>query len=105
MFNFIKKVLSPSEEVDLKQLNKDGAIIIDVRSPAEFKSGHLPASKNIPLQQMSSNLDSLNPHKPIIVCCASGVRSGSAKRMLNKAGFEKVYNGGGWIQLQNKLQE
>lgn len=104
MFNFIKQVLSPSEVVDLKQLSKDGALIIDVRTPSEFKSGHISKSKNIPLQQLPSKLDSLNPHKPIIVCCASGARSGSAKRMLSKAGFEKVYNGGGWTQLQYKLQ-
>lgn len=57
MFNFIKQVLSPGEEVDLKQLSKDGALIIDVRTPAEFKSGHISKSKNIPLQQLSSKLE------------------------------------------------
>ncbi|MBO6536217.1 MAG: rhodanese-like domain-containing protein [Balneolaceae bacterium] len=105
MFNFIKKALTPTEEINFKQLQQEGATIIDVRTPSEYQSGHVQGSKNIPLQQLPSSLDSLNPHKTIIVCCASGARSGSAKRMLNKAGYDKVYNGGGWMQLQNKLHE
>ena len=105
MFNLLSKVFSPGEVIDFKQLMKEGAVIIDVRTVNEYQSGHVVKSKNIPLQQLSNQITSLNPHKPIIVCCASGARSGSAKRMLQKAGFENVVNGGGWMQLQNKLQE
>jgi rhodanese-related sulfurtransferase len=103
MLQFLKKLFSSSEPVDFKELLVQGAQIIDVRTPGEFKSGHIKKAKNIPLQDLSKKLDSLNKHKTYILCCASGARSGSARRMMASAGFENVHNGGGWMQLQNKI--
>jgi rhodanese-related sulfurtransferase len=80
----------------------NGAVIIDVRSAGEYRGGHIPGSKNIPLQNLSGQIAKLDKKKPIITCCASGMRSGSAKSLLKAKGFE-VYNGGSWMSLQHKL--
>lgn len=86
-------------KVDLSDLIANGAQIIDVRSPAEFKSGHLKKSVNIPLDKLSSSIKKLSKEKPVITCCASGMRSSSAKSILQKAGFD-VHNGGPWTNLK-----
>ena len=102
MFDFIKNLFG-SKGVDLKELFIGGAQIIDVRTPAEFKNGHIKQSKNIPLQQLQSEMKKLDLKKPIITCCASGMRSASAKSILKQNGFD-AHNGGGWNSLQNKLR-
>lgn len=103
MFDFIKKLFG-SKTVDLKDLYLNGAQIIDVRTPAEFSNGHIKQSKNIPLQELVSEMKKMDVKKPIITCCASGMRSASAKSLLQQNGFE-AYNGGGWASLQNKLNK
>ncbi|MFM7724102.1 MAG: rhodanese-like domain-containing protein, partial [Bacteroidota bacterium] len=60
-------------------------------------------SKNIPLQSLQQQMKNLPKDKAIITCCASGMRSGSAKSMLQNNGFKEVYNGGGWLSLQSKI--
>jgi len=102
MIDFIKKLFGKNK-VDYKTLVENGAQIIDVRTPAEYSSGSIRNSKNIPLQQLVSEMKKLDLKKPIITCCASGMRSASAKAILKQNGFE-VYNGGGWTALQNKLK-
>lgn len=87
-------------KVDLDQWIKDGATIVDVRSKGEYQSGNVKGSINIPLDQLKSNLSKLNKSKPIITCCASGMRSGSAKMILKANGFEKIHNGGSWSSLR-----
>ena len=89
-------------KVDFAQLMNDGAIIVDVRTPGEYAGGHIKGSKNIPLQSLSQNLNKLPKDKVIITCCASGMRSGSAKSILQSNGYKEVYNGGGWAGLQRK---
>ena len=101
MIDFIKKLFGKNK-VDYKALVENGAQIIDVRTPAEYSSGSIRNSKNIPLQQLVSEMKKLDIKKPIITCCASGMRSASAKAILKQNGFE-VYNGGGWTALQKKL--
>lgn len=101
MFEFIKKIFR-IQNVDFKELVKNGAQIIDVRSPQEYKSGHLKNSKNIPLQTLSSKLNTFNKKTTIITVCASGMRSSSAKSILISNGFQ-AYNGGSWSNLQNKI--
>lgn len=87
-------------KVDLQQWMKEGAKIIDVRSKSEFQSGHVNGSINIPLDQLANSISKLDKQKPIITCCASGMRSASAKSILKRAGFEKVHNGGSWMSLR-----
>jgi len=89
-------------KVDYAQLMNDGAIIVDVRTPGEYAGGHIKGSRNIPLQSLTQNLSKLPKDKVIITCCASGMRSGSAKSILQANGYNEVYNGGGWAGLQRK---
>lgn len=102
MFEFLKNLFGGG--TDFKGLMSRGAIIVDVRTPEEFKSGHLKGSVNYPLQMLSGNIYRLQEaNKPIIVCCRSGSRSAVAKQMLKAQGVE-VYNGGGWASLSEKLK-
>jgi len=88
------------------QLVKDGAIVLDVRTKGEFESGHIRGAINIPVDQLGNNLKKLgDKSKPIITCCASGMRSASAKAFLKSKGYSEIYNGGGWASLQNKLEK
>jgi phage shock protein E len=70
-----------------------------VRTPAEYTQGHAPGSLNIPLDQLESRLGELKRDKPILVACASGVRSASAKALLERSGFQDVHNAGPWQRL------
>jgi rhodanese-related sulfurtransferase len=90
------------ETINFKEIIQEGGVVIDVRTGNEFKSGHIKNAKNISVQQLSSQLNKLDPKSPIITCCASGMRSASAVSILKKAGF-RAYNGGSWQSLQNKL--
>ena len=104
MLQFIRKILGLGPATNYAQLVKDGAIILDVRTPGEYASGHIKGSVNIPVDQLRNQLAKLKDKQvPIITCCASGMRSASAKSILKSAGYEQVYNGGGWYGLQNKL--
>ena len=87
----------------IKEFTDKGAIILDVRSKAEYDSGAIPGSKHIPLQQIQSKVADIKKwNKPVITCCASGMRSGSAAAILRSNGVE-VMNGGGWQTLYSKL--
>lgn len=101
MLGFLKNLFGGTS-VDFKELVKNGAQIIDVRTPAEYNGGHIKGSKNIPLQSLNQNLGKINKNKPVITCCASGARS-AAKSILLNSGFSEVYNGGGWSGLKSKL--
>ena len=80
-------------------LNKNKGTIVDVRTPVEFMSGHVPRSINIPLQDISKRIPELkNLTPPLILCCASGARSAQATRMLTEHGIE-CKNGGSWLSL------
>jgi phage shock protein E len=93
------------EDVDYKELIKQGAVILDVRSKEEFEAGHVNGALNIPLDILSSNLKRIRSKDThIITCCMSGGRSSMAKSILHRAGYDNVHNGGGWNSLQSKLQ-
>jgi phage shock protein E len=103
MLKFLKNLLGLGPKVDYKQLLVSGAQIIDVRSKGEFQGGHLKGSVNFPLDTLNLNVSKLKKDKPIITCCASGMRSASAKSILKSNGFAEVYNGGSWTSFQNKI--
>ena len=84
----------------IEELLADGAVIVDVRSKAEYAGGHLKNSINIPLDVLGQNLNKIKKNKPVITCCASGMRSGSARGILKSNGFEEVVNGGSWSSLR-----
>ena len=78
---------------------ENGAIIVDVRTANEFDSGHFPGSKNIPLHMLPTRLNEIKKwKKPVVVVCASGMRSGQAKVLLTANGVE-TYNAGSWMSL------
>lgn len=103
MLQAIKNLFGLGPKVDFSELIKNGAVIIDVRSKGEYQGGHIKGSQNIPLDTLAANIAKLKKDKAIITCCASGMRSASAKSILKSKGFTEVYNGGGWMSLQNKI--
>ena len=76
-----------------------GARVIDVRTAEEFATGHAPGSVNVPLAELLHRVSELDPKQRLIVCCASGARSGVARRLLRRKGFERVLNAGSWRNL------
>jgi rhodanese-related sulfurtransferase len=104
MIAALKELLGMGPKVDYAQLVKEGAIILDVRNKGEYAGGHIKGSINISVDTLSNNLSKLkDKDKTIITCCASGMRSASAKGILKSNGYTHVHNGGGWSSLQNKL--
>ncbi len=104
MFDFLKKIMGGGPDVDFRQMVKEGALILDVRTPGEFAGGHIKGAINIPVDQLRSNLNKLkNKDQVIITCCASGMRSASARGLLQQAGYSQVHNGGGWNGLLDKI--
>jgi phage shock protein E len=87
----------------LKELYAKGALIIDVRNPEEYVSGHIKDSTNIPLPRIGKSITSLKQkNKPIIAVCQSGGRSGMAVSILKTNGID-AYNGGPWNVLKNEI--
>jgi rhodanese-related sulfurtransferase len=103
MFESIKKLLGITT-TNYAQLIKEGAIILDVRTSSEFSSGHIKGSINIPVDKIVQNVAKLKAkNKTIITCCASGIRSATAKSILLSNGITNVYNGGAWHRLNMKI--
>jgi len=100
---FLSKLFGSAPKADFKELIKRGAVIVDVRTPGEFAGGHIRNSVNIPLQLLQNSLSKLKKDKPVITCCASGMRSASAKSILKAKGYD-AHNGGGWISLQSRIR-
>ncbi|TAH25894.1 MAG: rhodanese-like domain-containing protein [Cytophagales bacterium] len=103
MMETIKNMLGLGPKTDYKELVKNGAIILDVRTKGEFHDGHIKGAVNINLDSLQNSLSKLDKNKVIITCCASGMRSGVAKNILKSNGFDEVYNGGGWYGLESKI--
>lgn len=88
---------------EISEFVAKGAIILDVRTKAEFDEGHIEGSKNIALQVLESKIAEIKKwNKPVIACCRSGMRSAQATSILKQNGIECI-NGGGWSSLQGKL--
>jgi phage shock protein E len=74
---------------------RQGALVVDVRTPAEFAAGHYEEARNIPLNELSSRMDELGKTSDqVIVYCLSGTRAGAAARMMKRAGYTNVVNAG-----------
>lgn len=83
----------------VQEMLKNGAVVIDVRTPAEFQGGHVAGAKNIPLNLISNRVEEIKAiNKPLVLCCASGGRSGQATSYLRQHGID-CENGGGWMQV------
>lgn len=89
--------VSPVEATLL--INREDAHIVDIREADEFAGGHLPEARNIPTGKLAERVGELDKFKdkPIIVCCASGMRSGKATSELKKQGFTRLYSLAGGV--------
>jgi len=83
----------------------NGSSIVDVRSPGEFSGGHVPGSLNIPLNKIPDSIERIKSLKgPVVLCCASGMRSSQATDFLKSKGVECL-NGGGWSSVNAALKK
>lgn len=85
-------------------LKSTDTVIVDVRTPAEYMEGHLAQSINIPLNEIQDRLGEFKAMQPIILCCASGIRSNKATNFLKQNGIE-CQDGGSWLDMQNKINQ
>lgn len=83
----------------VKQKLESGAIIVDVRTPDEFRDGAYPGAKNIPLSDLRQRLGEIPKDRPVVLYCASGARSSSAVRAMKQAGYSDVINAGGLMDM------
>ena len=87
----------------MEDLIKNGAFLVDVRTPDEFSSGHVNHSVNIPLDVVPNRIDEFKNKEHIIVFCRSGNRSGQAKIILEQNGITNVTNGGTWEDVKQYI--
>lgn len=89
----------------LEILNTPQTVLVDVRSPLEFESGHLRGAINIPLDQLMHRYREITGlgSQPVVFYCRSGNRSGQAVAFLRQKGIDQVYNGGALDELQYQL--
>ena len=86
----------------LKELIKNpSTVVVDVRSPWEYETSHIPGAQNIPLEEVPNKVEEFKAFKsPVVLYCRSGNRSGMAVSILKQNGVADVYNGGGIGDLQ-----
>lgn len=96
----------PDLEAGLQQWqDTPGALLVDVRTPEEYAAGHIPGSRNLPLDALQG-IGALAPGRdtPLFLYCRSGARSGQAARMLQATGYTRVTNIGGILRYHGPLE-
>lgn len=102
IIDFLKKIFGSEDSEKLTEAINNGATLIDVRSKGEFASGSIKNAVNIPLNEISNQINKLKNKRNIVIFCRSGMRSKQAQSILKQAGFENVFNGGS-LQNMKKL--
>lgn len=85
-----------------------GAPVVDVREPAEFREGHVPGAVNIPMGQLTARLSEIDRNRPVHVVCASGNRSSAMTDILTANGFDAINVAGGtsaWIRSGRPIEK
>ena len=102
-FDFLK---GPDVNQGIKEFQgTSGGVLLDVRTPQEYQSGHIPGSVNAPLQTLGDdNTLPANQDTPLFVYCHSGARSSQAVRMLNRMGYVNAKNIGGIAAYTGKVE-
>ncbi|QDK81301.1 rhodanese-like domain-containing protein [Spirosoma sp. KCTC 42546] len=101
MIHLLKSIFGSADTSNIEEVLAKGAIIIDVRSAGEFASGHAKGAVNIPLDQLESKLYKIKSYqKPLVLCCASGMRSARAKSFLADQGIADLHDAGSWRNLK-----
>ncbi|WP_214629446.1 rhodanese-like domain-containing protein [Paenibacillus agaridevorans] len=95
-----------SKEFEQERMSTKDAIVIDVREPHEYKAGHMPGAKNLPLSQLKGRMNELPKDKPVFVYCQSGMRSKRAAVIFKKNGIPSIVNlKGGIMAWHNSLRK
>lgn len=102
---FFSIIFGKTDNSQLTEAIKNGAFLVDVRTPAEFSAGSVKGAVNIPLDKVTSQLSEFKGKKSIIVFCRSGNRSGQAKNILEQNGFQNVINGGTWQNVNGIIEK
>lgn len=103
VYTFYKTYQRAHIDKGLEVLIAEGAVILDVRTAAEYDDGHISGSIHIPLSRLRTAFVSMDTGKVYITCCSHGLRSIKAVEVLKERGFKKVYNGGPWTELDQYL--
>lgn len=107
MFDFFRTLMGGGNTISAEQYQQDYVaakkphMLIDVRTPEEFRSGHIPGAINIDVQVLMSKLNKVPQDKTVVLYCRSGNRSASAAGMLKRAGYTDVLDLGGigaWVR-------
>ncbi|RQP08369.1 MAG: rhodanese-like domain-containing protein [Parapedobacter sp.] len=102
---FFSALFGSTDNSQLTDAIKDGAYLVDVRTPAEFSAGSVKGAVNIPLDKVPTELSKFEGKENIVVFCRSGNRSGQAKSILEQNGFQNVINGGTWQDVDQALND
>lgn len=105
MFGNLKNIFARPGSGQLKDAIKNGAFLVDVRTPAEFSTGSVKGAVNIPLDKVPGQLATFKGKQYIVVFCRSGNRSGQAKSFLESKGIQHVFNGGTCENVKNLIDE
>ena len=98
--NLFKSLFGGAKTGQIAEARAQGAVIIDVRTPDEFAGDHAEGAVNISLDTLESKLSTIKKYqKPIVLCCASGMRSGRAKALLAEQGVPDLHDAGSWRNL------
>ncbi len=101
--SFFSRLFGADNTPSLSEVLSSNAIVVDVRTPSEYRGGHVAGSKNIPLDTLESALHTLPTDRPVVFCCASGARSGAATKLAVGRGLQAI-NGGPWTNVQQHIQ-
>ena len=111
LFDFLKRPDIASRKPDINESVKEyrstsGAVLLDVRSPQEYREGHIPGSKNVPLQRLG-DVSRVAPDQdaPLFVYCYSGSRSGQAVSVLGGMGYSNARNIGGIASYSGEIEK
>ncbi|MGC4234782.1 MAG: rhodanese-like domain-containing protein [Niabella sp.] len=103
MFGLFKNLFAATDNNQLSDALKEGAFLVDVRTPGEFASGSVKGAVNISVDQIERQLHKFKGKKYIITFCRSGARSSQAKSILEKNGLQNVINGGTWRNVSQAV--
>jgi phage shock protein E len=104
---FMMKKAGQISSPDARACLKNGALVIDVRSPGEFNSGHLPLAINLPLDEIEAVLPQRvkDKNQVLLLHCASGMRSGLARKKLKGMGYANAFNLGSYGRAESILKQ
>lgn len=100
---FFATLFGKRDDSALTEAIASGALLVDVRTPAEFKTGSVKGATNIPLDRIGQHADKLRQKSQVVVFCRSGARSAQAKAVLERQGCQNVINGGALHRVSQAL--